>query len=68
MKPLLDKLEYIKEVVLLHELGHAFGLGDGDYENIMGLATNLLATYIDNGWTSFTTAQLRSIQKHGKPE
>ena len=56
-----------QEVVLLHELGHAFGQRDVIGPSIMGLGTFALATHIDNGWISFTTDQLRGIQKHGKP-
>ena len=59
---------FYKEIVLLHELGHAFGLGDHTTGGDIMHGTGLLATQINNGWTSFTTAQLRSIQNHGTPE
>jgi len=59
---------FYKEIVLLHELGHAFGLVDHSTGGDIMHGTGLLATQINNGWTSFTNAQLRSIQNHGTPE
>jgi hypothetical protein len=60
---------FYKEIVLLHELGHAFGLADElikGTENIMNNVDTLIEQ-IENGWISFTIDQIKGIQTHGVP-
>jgi hypothetical protein len=59
---------FYKEIILLHELGHLFGLVDNySSEDIMRNADTLI-DQIESGWISFTTAQISSIQAKSMPD